>query len=121
MCINWDIPLPEEKWPDIIYACSVVGMLMGKENGVQPVYGVAKHLLPKIRAAIDDDVMPVYLYQYGYAQALVPGIITKAHRIVTPYYGDSLRSSGSKEGYLQPLVYFIQIYNLFITWIVQSF
>lgn len=74
MCINGDVPLPEEKWTDIVDACGVVGMLMGKEYGVQPVYGVAEHLLTEIRAAIDDNVMTVHLHQYGYSQAFVPGI-----------------------------------------------
>jgi hypothetical protein len=80
-----------------------------------------QHLLPEIRATVDYDIVALCLDQHRDPQAFIPGVLAQADRIRTPDDGDSLRGSGAEKGDLQPLVYFIQIYNLFITWIGQSF
>ena len=90
MGIDGDISLPEKKGPDIINASCMIGMFMGKKDGVEPAYIVAEHLLPEIGPAIDDDVMAVHLYHHGYPKAFVPGILTETYRMCAPDDGDSL-------------------------------
>lgn len=54
--IDRDVSLPKKKGTDIIDPGSMVGMLVGKKDGIKLTDRVSKHLLPKVRAAIDYDV-----------------------------------------------------------------
>lgn len=94
--VNGDVALPKEKWTDIIHARRVVGMFVGKEDGIEAGYPVGEHLLPKIRAAVHNAVIPILVgYHYGNAEPFVARVFTEANRIVAPDNGDALGGTGA--------------------------
>lgn len=75
--IDRNIPLPEEKWADIVHSRGMVGVFMGKEDRIEAGYLVCEHLLAKIRAAIHHAIIPVVIGDhYRYTEPLVARVST---------------------------------------------
>ena len=114
MSINRDVSLSEKKRAYVIYTCGMVCVLMGEEDSVQPFDVLPEHLLPEIGTAIDHVIVIIPGDHHRNTQPFVLWIFTEADRVITPDHGDALRGSGTQKSQFQRLVYFIQIYDLFI-------
>jgi hypothetical protein len=90
MGINRDVALPEEKGSDIIDSGGVVGMLMCEQDAVKTGDVISEHLLPEVRAAINDETVFFPGDENRYAKPFILGVGTSADGVVTPDYRDTL-------------------------------
>src|SRR5690606_5759008 len=93
MSVNRNIPLPEKKRPYIIHSHNVICMFMSKENTINTLNVIGKHLLSKVRTTIYNITELLPLYHNGNAKPLIFYICTVGYGIVTPNDGDALRGS----------------------------
>jgi hypothetical protein len=114
MCKDGDVALSEKIWADIIDPCRMIRMFMSEQNAVEPVYLIGEHLLPEIRAAIDNKIEVFPGDQNRDTKPFILGVRTLADGVVTPDNRNSLRSASTQKRYFQPLIRLNQIYNLFI-------
>ena len=56
MGIYGDVSLSEEIGPDIIDSGGVICVFVGEQNAIELMDLIGEHLLPEIRAAVDDKI-----------------------------------------------------------------
>jgi len=86
---------------NIVEPENVVGVAVGKQNGVNTVEPDAKSLLAKIRRRIDDDVLAIAGNQKRRAKAIVVGIIRMANAAGASKRGHAHGRSGAENGYFE--------------------
>lgn len=65
--IHW-FPVYEIECPDIIHSGNMIFMLVGEQDGIQLLHPCPQHLLPEIRARIDDYGLVIHFNKDGTAQ-----------------------------------------------------
>lgn len=87
--------------PHIIQACRMVLMLMSEDNSINEINMVLKHLLTKIRSAVDNKAFTLYSNMDRAPASLIPVIQRPAYPATARYNRYTLRSSGAKKSYSQ--------------------
>ena len=95
MCIDGDVPLPEKKRTNIIKACGMVCMLVGKQQGIHVCCTTGEHLLPKIWAAVHNKGIIAIFYHDRNPKPFIFRVLAQTYGMLAAYNGDSLRSTGA--------------------------
>lgn len=90
---------------DVVHSGSVVLMLMCEQYGIKALDVLPEHLLPEIRAGVDDDRFPARLYQHRCPKPLVAGIGGTADLALAGNNRNTLRSAGTQDCYFQLAYY----------------
>src|SRR3546814_9589240 len=77
-----------KKLPQVVDAVTMIGMVMGVDDCVDPPDVGCKQLLPQVRAGIDEDPVSVGLHHYRRPGPAVPGVqrVTYAPVVADPWH-----------------------------------
>ena len=78
------------KAPDVVEAVEVVGMRVGKENGVEVLYSGIQHLHPEVRRGVDDNGGAAAFYRDAGPAACIVRVTAPADCAVAADYRDAL-------------------------------
>jgi len=78
--------LPEIKGPDVVEPRRVVLVLVGEKQRVEVRNAGAQHLLPEVRARVDDEAAARHGHVHRHAQPVVAVVERAAHRAGAPYH-----------------------------------
>jgi hypothetical protein len=82
--------------PNIIHTDDMVIVFMGKEDGIQVSDVCPKHLLPKIRTSIDENVPVTVAQEYRRPEPIVVRVVRDAYVTLATYDRYSLRCSSAE-------------------------
>src|SRR3546814_3969983 len=89
-----------KKLPQVVDAVTMIGMVMGVDDCVDPPDVGCKQLLPQVRAGIDEDPVSVGLHHYRRPGPAVPGVqrVTYAPVVADPWH--TRRRAAAKQPHL---------------------